>query len=240
MTDFAVGCFSCCCASSRFPQHHLLEMVLMPPAAWGDADGDWFVPMPFDACLYFETDHRVLLDSLAAIPTPSVNVATVHPQSHYTISADAYLRDLLSEPDETRFHQQEDHPSHSMDHFQLGISPQSTPEMVYTITPQQHQQQEHQQHPQQPHTPARSESPTPAVLTKKPNRKRTQRVRTFQCSHCPAYFWRKQDAQRHEVTHGSAKEFKCPNRCGKSFARQDALGRHLKSSKCNWKNGKRR
>ncbi|TPX72608.1 hypothetical protein CcCBS67573_g05707 [Chytriomyces confervae] len=237
MTDFAAAagycsccCLSCvcCCASTGSPQDHLLTC--------GDADVHWFIPMPFDACLYSDADHRVLLDSLAAISRHTTDNVSF---AHHTISADAYLRDLLSAPDdETRIHQQQDHPTHSMDQFQLDMSPESTPEMVYTIPPQQQQQQQQQQ-PQQAHTPARSESPTP-VFIEKPCTKRTQRTRMFQCSHCTATFWRKQDAQRHEVTHDSAKAFKCPNRCGKSFARRDALGRHLKSLKCNWKYGKRR
>ncbi|KAI8607996.1 hypothetical protein BC830DRAFT_1038961, partial [Chytriomyces sp. MP71] len=50
--------------------------------------------------------------------------------------------------------------------------------------------------------------------------------REFACSHCPCTFWRKQDAQRHEATHAVTKQFACLNKCGKSFARKDALGRH--------------
>ncbi|TPX74420.1 hypothetical protein CcCBS67573_g04299 [Chytriomyces confervae] len=137
-------------------------------------------------------------------------------------------------------------------HTSATATPQSavsSPTMLlYTITPQQESpilsnpslpillKRESKRVKQQPASsssslPTTTATSTSTALGSIPNA--PLRQREFRCTHCPATFWRKQDAQRHEVTHGSARAFACPNLCGKKFARRDALGRHLKSSKCN-------
>ncbi|ORY52996.1 hypothetical protein BCR33DRAFT_711394 [Rhizoclosmatium globosum] len=121
---------------------------------------------------------------------------------------------------------------------------------------QQQQQQQHLQNFNQPfldsqpslqlHQPQRRSSTpgTPgsststSILHKTANNQiNDTRSRDFQCSICLNKFLRKQDLKRHEATHGG-KEFVCPIGCGAAFARNDALGRHVKTGRCARKLGK--
>ncbi|KAI8609370.1 hypothetical protein BC830DRAFT_1052922, partial [Chytriomyces sp. MP71] len=55
--------------------------------------------------------------------------------------------------------------------------------------------------------------------------------RNFPCEECGQKFFRKQDKDRHLVTHSNTKIFACTHPgCTKRFARKDALGRHIKST----------
>ncbi|KAI9352930.1 hypothetical protein BDR26DRAFT_209113 [Obelidium mucronatum] len=53
------------------------------------------------------------------------------------------------------------------------------------------------------------------------------RSRQFTCATCMKGFLRKQDLSRHEVTHSTVKAFSCPNGCGTSFGRSDAMQRYF-------------
>ncbi|KAJ3123314.1 hypothetical protein HK100_011649 [Physocladia obscura] len=57
------------------------------------------------------------------------------------------------------------------------------------------------------------------------------RARDFECVTCNNKFLRRQDLYRHEATHTRRRDFVCPYKCGSSFARSDALTRHVKGSK---------
>ncbi|KAJ3090367.1 hypothetical protein HK100_007470, partial [Physocladia obscura] len=58
-----------------------------------------------------------------------------------------------------------------------------------------------------------------------------KRTREFECQICLKRFYRKQDLNRHKVTHSRAWSFICPNECGSVFGRSDALARHSKKCK---------
>ncbi|ORY38680.1 hypothetical protein BCR33DRAFT_853985 [Rhizoclosmatium globosum] len=79
--------------------------------------------------------------------------------------------------------------------------------------------------------------PSPSYSESEPVLRRTKKSRAkskrdFLCSFCGNKFIRKQDMQRHEATH-EAKKYNCPVAgCGYSFARRDALARHMKSIRC--------
>ncbi|KAI9352935.1 hypothetical protein BDR26DRAFT_209175 [Obelidium mucronatum] len=62
------------------------------------------------------------------------------------------------------------------------------------------------------------------------------RPRDFICATCHNRFLRRQDLNRHEVTHNRTKQFTCPLGCGTNFGRSDALTRHLKMKKCSGAN----
>jgi uncharacterized C2H2 Zn-finger protein len=56
----------------------------------------------------------------------------------------------------------------------------------------------------------------------------TKNGKSFSCTACGSTFRRLPDLQRHyRSLHSDAKPFVCPHGCGKSFARKDALKRHL-------------
>ncbi|KAI8837900.1 hypothetical protein BJ741DRAFT_602254 [Chytriomyces cf. hyalinus JEL632] len=82
----------------------------------------------------------------------------------------------------------------------------------------------------------RSPKPTSPPKKRKSNATTTSipisRSRDFQCTTCGKRCFRKQDLERHSVTHGSCKSFVCQFGCGACFARNDALTRHMKTRKC--------
>ncbi|KAJ3349671.1 hypothetical protein HDU83_000360 [Entophlyctis luteolus] len=57
------------------------------------------------------------------------------------------------------------------------------------------------------------------------------RVRAYECATCLNRFLRRQDLFRHEATHSRSRIYVCPRKCGSSFARSDALTRHVRGSK---------
>ncbi|TPX74429.1 hypothetical protein CcCBS67573_g04300 [Chytriomyces confervae] len=107
---------------------------------------------------------------------------------------------------------------------------------------------------QSPVVSAVATSPIPQLATSHPYKKRKQpttttstprtnttttttksqssRSRNFECSTCGKRCFRKQDLERHQVTHGNLKTFECRLGCGACFARSDALTRHMKTRKC--------
>ncbi|ORY48023.1 hypothetical protein BCR33DRAFT_714473 [Rhizoclosmatium globosum] len=96
--------------------------------------------------------------------------------------------------------------------------------------------------------PTNSANPTPTSSTS--NNRRTKlksvsapnlrandptdtRPRDYVCATCLNRFLRRQDLNRHEVTHQKTKGFSCPLGCGTMFGRSDALTRHLRMKKCS-------
>ncbi|KAI8847591.1 A designed zinc finger protein bound To Dna, partial [Chytridium lagenaria] len=56
------------------------------------------------------------------------------------------------------------------------------------------------------------------------------RVKSHACPFCSLLFYTRQDVDRHCYTHTKERRFAC--RCGKKFAREDALKRHVKAKGC--------
>ncbi|KAI8606845.1 hypothetical protein BC830DRAFT_1073465, partial [Chytriomyces sp. MP71] len=56
----------------------------------------------------------------------------------------------------------------------------------------------------------------------------SMRSKSFACIHCGKSCFRKQDLERHVVTHTKTKSFACAFGCGAAFGRNDALGRHMR------------
>ncbi|ORY38694.1 hypothetical protein BCR33DRAFT_788901 [Rhizoclosmatium globosum] len=58
------------------------------------------------------------------------------------------------------------------------------------------------------------------------------RDRNHECETCHARFLRYQDLHRHKAVHATTRDFKCPYNCGSTFARADAVTRHLRKKSC--------
>ncbi|KAJ3384889.1 hypothetical protein HDU84_002594 [Entophlyctis sp. JEL0112] len=76
-----------------------------------------------------------------------------------------------------------------------------------------------------------SASPTPTKASGPTTPSADSRVRAHECSICFNRFLRRQDLSRHEATHSRTRIYVCPRKCGSSFARSDALTRHVLRSK---------
>ncbi|ORY26395.1 hypothetical protein BCR33DRAFT_668019 [Rhizoclosmatium globosum] len=58
------------------------------------------------------------------------------------------------------------------------------------------------------------------------------RARDHICDVCNAKFLRHQDLHRHKAVHSTSRDYACLWNCGSTFARADAVTRHMKKRTC--------
>ncbi|KAI9349602.1 hypothetical protein BDR26DRAFT_1004013 [Obelidium mucronatum] len=115
----------------------------------------------------------------------------------------------------------------------LTNSEQETPEIVGTQN--LHARQSPQHDNTATSTTSSIKSPKSSVSKRRTKKRIVSKPQTreFQCPTCHRMFLRKQDMQRHEVTHDQVRAFVCPIQgCDSAFVRRDALSRHIKSGRC--------
>ncbi|KAI9331369.1 hypothetical protein BDR26DRAFT_870413 [Obelidium mucronatum] len=225
MTTFEYLCTeaSFMAASSSSISHGLNSAILSPLVQ--------NVPL---APLASPSPASCVLNPLLLSPLPSATTAN-HQQQHMMLSSNTYSRNgFLAPPSwtspppgpsSTRLYpasvipQPQPHENLSAD-YRI-----SSPILIHTSLPTATHQQQQQQNP---------------LLSRTSNNIITDsRSRQHQCGTCGKLCLRKQDLKRHEATHATSKDFWCPHGCGSAFARNDALGRHVKTGRCLQKVAKR-
>ncbi|KAJ3022198.1 UNVERIFIED_CONTAM: hypothetical protein HDU68_009258 [Siphonaria sp. JEL0065] len=74
---------------------------------------------------------------------------------------------------------------------------------------------------------------TPTLTTTSTSSSSTDpRPRDHECDVCHSKFLRHQDLHRHMATHSNSRDFACHYGCGSTFARSDAVTRHMKKKTC--------